>query len=625
MIGISEQELVEKLRGVGWLGPTQPVVCRNLVRNPLRKDYSSRFDYRVDAEGGGSCIVMVGPDLADLHTRSAKFAAACPGITCPPLFWSQADGYQLLGIECFDGVRIDVGYRSRRFPLDSVLWARRSAEAGLRQSEKASTSECLEEELRGFFGQVVQVGLFGQVDCAWLWSVVFPLVLRGALSQAPTRRWTNGDFIAGNILHDGGENVRIVDYEFAEFTHFHRADAWRWRMFSDLPLDTHTEISPGSSKYEESWIDCYCILQQLLFLKRTYPDAIVYPDATHLAEDLVKSVAGGYSEFRGEILFPAWERVAVRKAARPEKVACQLYWSDSAEFDEERSLKYALEWDQDQAVRFSLPYAIVGSLYLRFDPADCSGLVEVSRICVLDLQRGGTLLEYNGSSGWGSVRICGDQMMLSNSETLRIIAWNDDPQLHFPHLVLEAETQLQIEVQMNVTQSARMLASGFLAGQKILLSEHEARSNMLTTELDALKRSSKQLEEREAAAATLAAAHEEMKMNLHAAETAALLAREEIARLSSALGMSHSELEKLEKELTALRTNAETSQAEATLLKQHNGALAAEAENQRSINAGLRDALCRALMVNQRRTHAPESRGLLGRIRSVVARLRERG
>ena len=272
-----------------------------LAGNPNRHDFLTRKSFRVLSDGEVCCLLITGKRLEDLWKRSADFSAACPAITCRPLCFFQSVDRDYLAFEYFAGSNLEqLVHEQRITPQESIQYAA-GIVAQLKRTLQPSTLDAAATEIDTFFGQVCALPLFTGFDQTFLTQVVFPFVRTGALSGTLQTRWSNRDFISRNILVDEQRSVRLIDYEFANRTHFFDEDAWRWQTFSNLPNEAREiPILPNNAK-NLPWLEAFCLLRQLVLAHEINGAHMAVNDAHPALLRLNEIVATAHSGFRTSI------------------------------------------------------------------------------------------------------------------------------------------------------------------------------------------------------------------------------------------------------------------------------------------------------------------------------------
>ncbi|HOG93376.1 MAG: hypothetical protein BWX86_01123 [Verrucomicrobia bacterium ADurb.Bin122] len=243
---------------------TAPLSWDVLPRNLDRRDHRARVAMCVREGGRAICHLTVGPGLGDLWKRTQDFAQACPSIACRPFFFASIDGLDFLAVEFFEGHSLEAWVSSGRMSPQVALAHAIELFKGLESTLENSSADAVRSELRAFFDQALESSAFGEVDGRFLRAFVFPLIEKGALSCPARSCWSNGDWVARNILIDEHGRRRLVDYEFAARTHFWQEAGWRWCTFSALPAEMLRVSSFAPDDSSSAWLESYFLVRQVV-------------------------------------------------------------------------------------------------------------------------------------------------------------------------------------------------------------------------------------------------------------------------------------------------------------------------------------------------------------------------
>ena len=285
-----------------------------LPRNLDRRDHRSRVAFRVSQGAKPLCHLTLGSGLNDLWSRTQAFAKACPTIACQPLFFTTAEGLDCLAVEFFPGQSLESWVANGQMTAATALAHAETVFKALEATAEVSTSEAIHAELKSFFEQALGSPVFGELDGRFLRTFVFPLIVKGAVSRPARSCWSNGDFVARNILVDEGGRVRLVDYEFAARTHFLEEAGWRWRSFSTLPLEAR-ELPLLLDGKSDLWLEAYFRIRQLLL---AHENSIAHRAGTGTIpwmERLVAITALSWDDFESSCLLRPLSAAAMAELA----------------------------------------------------------------------------------------------------------------------------------------------------------------------------------------------------------------------------------------------------------------------------------------------------------------------
>jgi chromosome segregation ATPase len=270
-------------------------------RNSNRRDYFSKQTFRVMQNGRTLCLLTAGRNLKDLYERSTTFSKACPEIACAPIFFQHREGLDFIAARYFEGDSLQNLVRQGKMtPIEAVGHAN-DIMGRLEMTFRVSTINEAHNELEKFFASVRGCSFFGGLDRNFLESIVFPFVQQGALEGVMRTRWSNGDFIARNILADAAGDKRLIDYEFARRTHFFGEDFWRWKNFSELPDEAKT-LARLKDK-DKPWLEGFFILRQILLSHLINGAAAAADDTRRQVGRLLQLAAEANLNFKASVFY----------------------------------------------------------------------------------------------------------------------------------------------------------------------------------------------------------------------------------------------------------------------------------------------------------------------------------
>lgn len=243
---------------------TTPLSWEVLPRNLDRRDHRDRVALSIRQGDRGICYLTVGPGLDDLWRRTQAFAKACPAIACRPFFFASMDGLDFLAVEFFAGQSLESWVASGRMSPQSALAHASALFRVLESTAEQSSPDAVRSELKCLFDQALASSAFGEVDGRFLRTFVFPLIETGALARPARSCWSNGDWVARNILIDEHGHGRLIDYEFAARTHFLEEAGWRWCTFSALPEEALRLSSFSPDDASTAWLESYFLVRQVV-------------------------------------------------------------------------------------------------------------------------------------------------------------------------------------------------------------------------------------------------------------------------------------------------------------------------------------------------------------------------
>ncbi|HEY4248072.1 MAG TPA: hypothetical protein VGM64_14570 [Lacunisphaera sp.] len=207
-----------------------------------------RWHFRVSDTKSDLCHLIVGRGIGHIHDRAEKMYEACPGLVCRPLaFWSTAGGLGYLCLEHFSGTSLDRLIEEGSCSADTWFDHIRYAQDVLARSNQPSNEAELTREIDALIEQACLFPNLSDFDTSILRGPARALILGDALARPVSRQWSNGDFAGRNLLVDTNGRIRMIDYEYAESTHFHASDWLRLALFSVLPPGVDQESIPKAA------------------------------------------------------------------------------------------------------------------------------------------------------------------------------------------------------------------------------------------------------------------------------------------------------------------------------------------------------------------------------------------
>ena len=242
------------------LGPAGHLVP--LPTSPdLRDPHALRLHYNWVSANSPRYHLVAGPQVSIDFEKTKLFHSHFPDLAIRPIALLQIPGSSVAVLEHFDGQTLEAAIASNQLSipdalslLDRLIDRLDSNAAPALPSELAQDLDSLHEEL-------FSSPLWGTLDLHFFDSTVFPF-LRNAFSSVPLlRRWTNGDFIARNILVNARHEVRLIDFEFAAQSSLAAADYFRFGEFSTLPPEINDHVCRRLPGDPRAWRLHFCLDQ----------------------------------------------------------------------------------------------------------------------------------------------------------------------------------------------------------------------------------------------------------------------------------------------------------------------------------------------------------------------------
>ncbi|MDB6127064.1 MAG: hyaD 2, partial [Verrucomicrobia bacterium] len=197
-----------------------------------RRDDAARSTWQIALPAGGFAKLTVGRALADLASRHAGLAQACPDITAPRLFFVELPEGDAMAETFFEGPTLELAVREGLLPPESLRETLAQVARSLAATEQLSTETARTEEWAGWVASLLTLPVWQAGEKRALKENVLPALYVQLALTPPVTRWTTGAFLPANILVNPAGGARLVDPEFAARTHFFLEDYVRFRLLS---------------------------------------------------------------------------------------------------------------------------------------------------------------------------------------------------------------------------------------------------------------------------------------------------------------------------------------------------------------------------------------------------------
>jgi hypothetical protein len=294
---ISPDWVGDQLLDLGIVSSLSGVHLQPLRRNSERLDYVTRQAFRLWSGRKTVCFLLIGPGLENLWRRARAFSRACPNIATKPLFLQRTIRTDFLGLEFVGGGTLEEAVATGRLSVAESGNAALAVLSALENTFRDSTAAAAHAELKQFFASVLSCPIFGNIDSGFLRDVIFPWVRSGAIAQPARTRWTNGDLVAQNIVFDEQGSPRLVDYEFAQRTHFFSEDVLRWRRYSEVNKDVFDHTFPSA----QPWAEAYFLLRQTVLESQIANPQLSLDGANERVRRLRELASDANSQFRASL------------------------------------------------------------------------------------------------------------------------------------------------------------------------------------------------------------------------------------------------------------------------------------------------------------------------------------
>jgi len=502
---ITDGEILSALAGARVGAQEEPLHLHRYQANFDRKDTRRRAAFRVWAGNRVAFHLTIGPALGRLHERTASFARENPEIACKPLFFFRDREIDFFGQEYFGEANLEDGLANRQ--IDGRGWqdAVASIRTKLAATAAPSTFPQLLAEIDAAEREFMAVDWFGPLDQAFAQAAIFPLIRQGATSLPLLTSWTNGDFVAKNILFDGKGGYRLIDCEFAARTHFGLIDWFRLRQFSRVPGGVDLAALSGVAEWPK-WLEMLGWLQHALRLNEVGLPHLVGGDFKIIAEKIARLSETASALARRSIFVSAMMHAGSSdageaalapdgRASRDDRAispgaappAAQLFWLAGDGYSEEQSARQPVpvlnEWTE---LSFDLPALPPGSI-LRYDPSDRPGCLEISKIEIVVPGPGSTYgfaaALVSPAENAAVLTAEKDCVALPGSNPLRFVMFGTDPVLKLPPLPkaaaghrarLVVTLQISTQVPLNAWCEVLRMDRQALAGTQTRIAEESA-------------------------------------------------------------------------------------------------------------------------------------------------------
>ena len=257
----------DALAGAGIVDRTEQL---DFVPYPIsfpRQPCDFRAHLRVNSPKRTVCHLVIGSGLEEEFVRLRNFFHDCPQLVCRPLLFQRlSDNQSALCLEHFEGVSLDTLVHRGQSTAQDWLAAVRQAQEQLASTARPSDDAARGKEVEALTA-VIEAGIpNSELDRSLLRQLILP-----ALPLSLTTSWSNGDFVARNLLVNQRGEVRLIDYEYAARTHFGACDWLRLVQFSERPPQLDLSQIPEAAKADTPNHRCYLWLHHLRQLQKVHP------------------------------------------------------------------------------------------------------------------------------------------------------------------------------------------------------------------------------------------------------------------------------------------------------------------------------------------------------------------
>lgn len=455
----------------------------DVAPNPARADFASRRQFVLHPENGTPQFLVAGERLGDLYERSAGFAAACPSVTCKPLWWRREPTLEVIATEFCEGVSLEEALADQRLTIEEAQVHVRATLAALDATTNASSLKSFKNELDGLLKQVATAPIWTSTDRLWLEEYVFPFVRIWRPNEKPTTRWTNGDFVARNLLITR-QGPRLVDCEFAQRTHFWREDYWRWRTYSQLPTAASSLLPdvPPFNPVEQ----VVFLLRQIVLEALANGASGALASAPQLVRQIIDLIRAATPDRQAGIFLTAVHSGGASTLSANRLVTVQLFWDTGRGFIEADSARELIGLDAPHTITFRVPVSD-RELSLRLDPCDQTAFVQIHQIKVEGTSAAAPFFVFDASTSWNGVAALRQCARLHAGDAYLLLSGGEDPSLMFEPIAVGTQ-EVRIEVSITVSHNPQPLLGLLSAARPVERPEEVARPLAdLHTALDSLR------------------------------------------------------------------------------------------------------------------------------------------
>ena len=286
---VTTDEILNDLRHIEAFRQLPGIILTPLAGNPRRRDHPTRRTFTVSHAGKIVCHLTVARDLQPLWQRTEAFHQACPSVTGKPLFYEKGTRHDYLAREFIDGKTVEYLVSIGKLTTADAHHQAAKIQQALDATTKPSDISAAKAEASHILEQFYALPFLSALDRAVFREMLAPLIISGIETTQPRTRWTNGDFTPHNLLIDPHGAARLIDYEFANRTHFFAEDSWRWRTFSH-PAQASEDSAPAVPEPAPSppWLEIFFWAKQLVLSHETILPEPASIDSVHAMRHIVE-------------------------------------------------------------------------------------------------------------------------------------------------------------------------------------------------------------------------------------------------------------------------------------------------------------------------------------------------
>lgn len=235
-----------------------------LIRRPAneqRVDRICRIHFEWVCADGIRYNLVAGPHAADDFARTQAFHQAYPTLGIRPLALLPVPGGDVAVLEHFEGQSLESAIASGHVSIDDAKILLDRLIAQLEEQAVPVGMDMFSREMDSLRKDIHSAAAWSPVDLHFIDEVAIPFLHSNCGPDSLRQRWSNGDFVARNILVNHRGDYRLIDCEFATLTSLSPADYYRFGEYSDVPAELRAHIRrrlPGDPRW---WRIHFCLDQ----------------------------------------------------------------------------------------------------------------------------------------------------------------------------------------------------------------------------------------------------------------------------------------------------------------------------------------------------------------------------
>lgn len=254
------------------VAPAAQWELRPVAAGSTRREAWRRQHFQVITGGNVVCHVVTGRNLANEYRLAMDFYSTCTKLSCRPLFHhEEGNATDWIGFEHFPGTSLDERVTGGSLTSADWLSAVHRVQEALDATRRSSSPEALTVEVSSLIRETLALPALKEADRHLIQRYAQAILGSHGQTNRLSVRLTNGDFTGRNILMNNAGELRLIDYEFAAWTHFGSADWLRLARFSHLPAEAAVGLNNELVTAGTPANELYVCLHHFLQLQRVEP------------------------------------------------------------------------------------------------------------------------------------------------------------------------------------------------------------------------------------------------------------------------------------------------------------------------------------------------------------------